>query len=346
MAVSSTGVITGPVSINDVKASLNASTSSIKELCSHNNINMWAKYKPISHNSSGKLTEDERFSAGYGITGEYYDVFSTSGRNSLLNNAKQGKFGWTYEKPSGNDKCRIRDFEGYDPNSVFPFICSCSNNQTTGFIDISQRSGLSSGNITVSDLTSMVGQANSSSFTAGGYGIVYKKSGDTNASYTEDAFDGSGNTKFPISGPQTVTFTKSAGTYEACVYITKNGNASQVFAIPGSYFTITVKSSGGGSTDIVSINGLSVSTGSKIKFSFSIKNNTSDTLPSGTARVDIYTSKNQTNSADHIEVEISSLGAGKSDTFESDGYEGSVDISTASHWTVTYQGVTSAKQEF
>lgn len=339
----SNGILSAPVKLSEVKTCLNATNTSLKELCNHSNINMWAKYKPVSHTSAGGITSNERFSNGYGINGVYYDVYSLSGREMMITDAKQGKFGWTYERP-GNGICRLRDFEGYNHNAVFPFTCSCSNNATTGSVSIAQIANLPSGNITVSDLTTMVGQANSDTFTAGGYGVVYKKSGGS-ANYI-DAVDSSGFVIHPISSPQTIDFTQSAGTYDVCIYITKGGNASQGFIIPGSYFSVTVKSSGGGTTDKVVLTGFNVTSTSKPVFSFDVINTSGSSLSAGTAVIKIYMNSNQNTEDDLVEVYVPSLADGERREVESDRYEGGIDLPSASHWTVTYQGVTSSKQYF
>ena len=42
------GIITAPVSIEDVKKILNESSNDIATLCKNHNINMWSKYKPVN----------------------------------------------------------------------------------------------------------------------------------------------------------------------------------------------------------------------------------------------------------------------------------------------------------
>lgn len=43
-----TGIISAPVSIDDVKRALGESSNDLATLCKSENINMWSKYKPIS----------------------------------------------------------------------------------------------------------------------------------------------------------------------------------------------------------------------------------------------------------------------------------------------------------
>ena len=42
------GIITAPVSIEDIKEILNESSNDIATLCKSSNINMWSKYKPVN----------------------------------------------------------------------------------------------------------------------------------------------------------------------------------------------------------------------------------------------------------------------------------------------------------
>ncbi len=45
---SETGIISAPVSIDDVKQALGESSNDLATLCKSENINIWSKYKPIS----------------------------------------------------------------------------------------------------------------------------------------------------------------------------------------------------------------------------------------------------------------------------------------------------------
>ena len=45
---SETGIISAPVSIDDVKRALGESSNDLATLCKSENINIWSKYKPIS----------------------------------------------------------------------------------------------------------------------------------------------------------------------------------------------------------------------------------------------------------------------------------------------------------
>jgi hypothetical protein len=45
---SDSGIISAPVSIDDVKRALGESSNDLATLCKSENINIWSKYKPIS----------------------------------------------------------------------------------------------------------------------------------------------------------------------------------------------------------------------------------------------------------------------------------------------------------
>lgn len=49
-------------------------TVDLKEICTNNNISMWAKWKPINYKKVGALTEEERRSVGYGLRTANTDI--------------------------------------------------------------------------------------------------------------------------------------------------------------------------------------------------------------------------------------------------------------------------------
>lgn len=82
----------------------------VKGLCTHPNINKWAKYKPIKHHTIGNITEEQRKDRKG--NGELYGVIVTGG-NEL---AKLHDVAFTYIRPEGGEKSpyRLGDFLGYD----------------------------------------------------------------------------------------------------------------------------------------------------------------------------------------------------------------------------------------
>lgn len=118
------GIISAPVSIYDVQMALATSECDLGSLCTHININMWAKYKPVKHNGLGLLTDQQRKLVNYGIT----NIPVWTG-NGALNKMGAFWFGiqktqanapvcgdltnyWYYQRPTGNlvSPYRLTDF--------------------------------------------------------------------------------------------------------------------------------------------------------------------------------------------------------------------------------------------
>ncbi len=130
---SETGIITGPVSINDVQRALGVSSNDIATLCTHQNINIWAMYKPVDNSillpdymSQWNSIQKEWNSIAnwfHGIqsAGWRYGL-SFTGYNSIASlvaaydNATDNMNGWTYHRPrvAANSKPRLSDFAGYN----------------------------------------------------------------------------------------------------------------------------------------------------------------------------------------------------------------------------------------
>lgn len=126
------GIITAPVSIEDVKKILNESSNDIATLCKSNNINMWSKYKPVklrkkfvtdTLNSDGKSWTAPSGRLGWWLGNNTVDDAAlviplvTSKSNFDNNKAK-----WTYNKPYGGDSSpyRLSDFAGYYDDAQAP----------------------------------------------------------------------------------------------------------------------------------------------------------------------------------------------------------------------------------
>ena len=126
-------VITAPVSISDVQTVLGSTSSDLGTLCQHNNINMWAKYKPISYALVGLLNNTVRAAQNYGISN--IPVWSGSAskivdmadfwfgvRASLASKAPicgyQAAY-WDYRRPMGGSASpfRLADFSEYPLSS-------------------------------------------------------------------------------------------------------------------------------------------------------------------------------------------------------------------------------------
>lgn len=88
----STGIISKPINIVDVKAALGDSSNSISTLCKSSKINMWARYKPVSYAKNFDITDAERAAVNYGITiPSTIDTVAGVFADNL----------WGYSKPTG-----------------------------------------------------------------------------------------------------------------------------------------------------------------------------------------------------------------------------------------------------
>ncbi|MDE5887388.1 MAG: hypothetical protein K2H46_07370 [Muribaculaceae bacterium] len=121
------GRIYAPVNTDDVSTVLGVNSDLINYLCSnlHGKINMWAKYKPESHNTPESINLIMRQTNNFGLepTAEYFSIYAF--REAVRKNEFNG--GWRYIAPSGNDFMRLDDFvsedgnAGYDHNATSPF---------------------------------------------------------------------------------------------------------------------------------------------------------------------------------------------------------------------------------
>lgn len=115
----SNGVITAPVDpVADIKAVLGESSNDMGALFTSRKINLWAKYRPVSHRNLDYVSDAEREALNYGIIIPYYNLPLT-----LKDNIE--KAGWTLGNlPTGTiySPYRITDFIGYEHNANSPLI--------------------------------------------------------------------------------------------------------------------------------------------------------------------------------------------------------------------------------
>lgn len=128
-------ISSAPVTTTDLATVLQTSSHDVGTLCSHANINKWAKYKPVRYATTTKLTEVQLKSTNYGLTAwsmssiinNVNKTFSSSTSNSTI----WGTPGeWSYSKPTGGSSSpyRMGDFlnatniqqPGYNRNAVVP----------------------------------------------------------------------------------------------------------------------------------------------------------------------------------------------------------------------------------
>lgn len=126
------GIITAPVTLEDVRSVLNEDSNDIATLCKSNNINMWSKYKPV--NLRKKFVTDTLNSDGKSWTAPSGKLGWWLGNNTVndaalviplvtsKSNFDNNKAKWTYNKPYGGDSSpyRLSDFAGYWDDAQAP----------------------------------------------------------------------------------------------------------------------------------------------------------------------------------------------------------------------------------
>lgn len=132
----SNNLITAPVSIYDVQRALNASANDVGRLCAHQNVNKWARYKPVTvANVLRQITQTELSNAKYGLTPALNSmlfsksdstesgtspVASATELETVLNSNQQ----WAYNKPDGAMASPFR---------LSDFSCPSDNNPGYGY---------------------------------------------------------------------------------------------------------------------------------------------------------------------------------------------------------------------
>ena len=121
----SNGIISAPVTIDDVKAALGESSNDLATLCKSKNINIWSKYKPVSKKVnfvSDTITSDKNAWTAKDKNGWW--IGNNNGLNdsafnvNILNSFDDinNKAIWEYIVPNGgyNSPFRLSDFIGYN----------------------------------------------------------------------------------------------------------------------------------------------------------------------------------------------------------------------------------------
>lgn len=133
------GIITAPVSIEDVKKVLNESSNDIATLCKNHNINMWSKYKPV--NLKKKFVTDTLNSDGRSWTAPSGKLGWWLGNNTVNDAAlviplvsrksdfDSDKAKWIYNRPYGGNESpyRLSDFAGYYDDAQPPIYPAYPN---------------------------------------------------------------------------------------------------------------------------------------------------------------------------------------------------------------------------
>jgi hypothetical protein len=142
------GLITAPVSIQDVRQVLGNSSTDLGTLCKASQTNMWAKYKPvvlalIDTVSQFDKTNNKWYSWATwwkGTTGTCGCVpYVLRSIADVVDHCSGGLNGWSYTKPGGGaaSPYRLTDFAGYYHGAVAPigsFLMETYNTQDAAMV--------------------------------------------------------------------------------------------------------------------------------------------------------------------------------------------------------------------
>lgn len=203
----SNGIISAPVTIDDVKAALGESSNDLATLCKSEKINMWSKYKPVSYATNTIITKNQLSNCKYGLSPTKNDLLlkCTYGYTDATNNFLKTSFeaisnnnkSWEYIKPIGgaNSPFRLSDFlnsdnvknNGYNNDAVPPL------------------SGFSTWNIKASELCTIYSESLSTPVGSDGASNLYNHTivNSSNNPYVGSVYS-SFNFKFGESSWQTV----------------------------------------------------------------------------------------------------------------------------------------------
>ncbi|MGN0309532.1 MAG: hypothetical protein ACI4C3_02935 [Bacteroides sp.] len=112
----SNGIISAPVSIEDVASCLGVGSYDLGTLCTSSRINKWARWKPVPYSKVAEMTEKELMSVNYGLVPQKNTkllevltgakTFNSTGYT--FNDLLSANTEWTYNKPSSY--YRLTDF--------------------------------------------------------------------------------------------------------------------------------------------------------------------------------------------------------------------------------------------
>lgn len=105
----SNGIIKAPVAMSDVQVVIGSQSTDLGTLCSHTNINKFARFKPVRYPSVGLITNANRQSVAHGIV--FPDVVIVSQiTGAAIQDAAAND--WDYELPAGGSSSpyRLSDF--------------------------------------------------------------------------------------------------------------------------------------------------------------------------------------------------------------------------------------------
>lgn len=125
------GIVTKPVTTDDLQQALSTTYTSNDKFCTHKNIRVWSKYKPVSNTStfySHQLAADGTWRAdadwwkGKNMDCGITPPVGTRNLASAVALFDGNTNGWSYSRPTGTESSpyRLSDFIGYDSNAESP----------------------------------------------------------------------------------------------------------------------------------------------------------------------------------------------------------------------------------
>lgn len=119
---SKTGIITAPVSIDDLKNLFGEYSDDLATLCKSAKINMWAKYKPTCYPSPFPDNWYKDRDGNYGISVPNYKTLESLYNAYFIDGDENHDNGYTYKRPSGGsaEPYRLGDFRGYNSRATSP----------------------------------------------------------------------------------------------------------------------------------------------------------------------------------------------------------------------------------
>lgn len=123
------GIITAPDGIYDVQKVLGNSSPELRTLCRDENINMWAKFKPVDLAQIATTDEWDAANNKWKETASWFQgktgvcgitPYSTTSFANIISNTNNDNNGWVYNKPSGGTTSpyRLMDFAGYNHRAL------------------------------------------------------------------------------------------------------------------------------------------------------------------------------------------------------------------------------------
>lgn len=121
------GIISAPVSIDDVKSVLGESSNDLATLCKSDNIDKWAEHKPVVYKANFD-SNNGKGNGNYGLSpvtveGNSDYTNDTTAMSNIIQAILKGNDDWVYAHPTGgvNSPYRLGDFVGYKNKNYPPF---------------------------------------------------------------------------------------------------------------------------------------------------------------------------------------------------------------------------------